>query len=254
VARPARILNRPPERVAVAAYNLVDRTPTGSRAVLERLRGLLARELTSDLDDVSPTSPKDVPSPGTGELGFDDDYDRAHLTITLGLGASGFEALGIDPEDRPQDLIPIPWASLGDSPEISDQGDLVLHVCADNLYIVEHVSRRVEEEMSDGLTQVRPFRRAALLDARRTNEPARRASADRLPRRDDGTSPGSTNTSRASRSSLPGWRLPAASSLSPSLARSRPNSSSLSAPGCRTRTSRGRAPVATGSSPSITGS
>ena len=146
------ILNRPPAHAVIAAFNFTDRTPTGSHAALERLRVLIQRELTSDLDEVSPSSPKDTPSAETGELGFDDNYDRAHLTITFGLAATGFELLGVDPEDRPQDLIPIPWASLSDTPEIADQGDLVLQVCADNLYVVEHVLRRVEEEMSDAFT------------------------------------------------------------------------------------------------------
>lgn len=148
------ILNRPPEHLAIAAYAFTDRTPASAGAILARLRSLVERELTSDLDDVSATSPKDAPSAETGELGFDDNYDRAHLTITLGIAASGFEILGVAGDQRPQDLISIPWAQLGDAPEILDQGDIALQVCADNLYIVEHVLRHVDEEMGDALTLV----------------------------------------------------------------------------------------------------
>lgn len=150
----AGILNRPPEHLVVAAFNFVDRTPTNARVAIDRLEALVKNELTSNLDDVSASSPKDIPSAETGELGFDDNYDRAHLTVTLGIGASGFEALGVAADERPQDLIAIPWSQLGDSPELPEQGDLALQVCADNLFIVEHVLRRVGEELSDVLAPV----------------------------------------------------------------------------------------------------
>jgi Dyp-type peroxidase family len=78
-----------------------------ARATIERLRTVVERELRSKLDE----SPFE-----TGELGFDDHYDRAHLTITLGIGSSAFDALGVAPDERPQDLQPIPWKQFGKYP------------------------------------------------------------------------------------------------------------------------------------------
>jgi deferrochelatase/peroxidase EfeB len=148
------ILDRSPEHLAVAALAFVDRTPGASRDAVERLRELAHRELRSDLDNMDAGSPKDLPPVETGELGFLDNYERAALTITLGVSASGFDALGVAPEQRPADLIEIPWDQLGDAPAKRESGDVVLQICGDDPYVVEHVLRRVEEELSDGLTIV----------------------------------------------------------------------------------------------------
>jgi deferrochelatase/peroxidase EfeB len=148
------ILDRPPEHLTVAGLAFVDRSPAGSRATLERLSELVRREWRSDLDTLDPASPKDQPSAETGELGFADNYDRAALTITFGIAASGFEALGVAPDERPADLIQIPWDQLGDVPAERESGDLVLQVCSDDPYVVEHVLRRVEEELGESLSLV----------------------------------------------------------------------------------------------------
>jgi deferrochelatase/peroxidase EfeB len=147
------ILGRPPEHLLLASFTLgPDRSPEASRQTLDRLRLLIKRELRSDLDDQDATTPKTAPSPETGELGFEDRYDRQFLTVTLGLGAGGFDALGTASEARPQDLRPIPWADLGDQPTVTtDNGDLVLQICSDDPYVAEHVVRRVEEELGDRL-------------------------------------------------------------------------------------------------------
>ncbi|MDQ3676487.1 MAG: Dyp-type peroxidase, partial [Actinomycetota bacterium] len=141
------ITNRPPEHLLLAALRFADPTPTSARTALEGLAGVVRRELASELDQPNPSGDKDRPSTETGEIGFANDYDRAHLTITLGISTSGIEALGVPTEMRPADLRPIPWAALGDSPAIAESGDLLLQVCSDDIYVTEHVVRRVEEEL-----------------------------------------------------------------------------------------------------------
>lgn len=54
-------------------------------------------------------------------------------------------------EEQPADLKPIPWDQLGDNPTKRDNGDLVLQVCSDSVYINENVLRRIEEELGDRL-------------------------------------------------------------------------------------------------------
>jgi deferrochelatase/peroxidase EfeB len=148
------ITNRPPEHAFVAVWRLETADAASTRAALELLRRIEQDELRSNLDEQTPATPKETPSPETGELGFRDGYDRAHLTITTGLGATAFDKLGIATGQRPQDLIPIPWGDLGDAPAQSEQGDLVLQVCSDDVYVCEHVIRRVEQEMAGQLTLV----------------------------------------------------------------------------------------------------
>jgi deferrochelatase/peroxidase EfeB len=155
MASQAGITNRPQEHVLLAALNFAgDRTPERTRETTSLLQGLVEQELTSDLDETNSESRKDQPSAETGELGFLDDYDRAFLTVTLGIGASGFDALGLAAEERPQDLIPIPWDQLGDAPTNPENGDLLLQICSDDIYVVEHVLRHIEEELGARLTAV----------------------------------------------------------------------------------------------------
>ncbi len=148
----AGILNRPPDHALAAAYTLVPTTAAEARAALECLRQVMHHELRSQLDATTRDSPKDQPSPETGELGFADHYDRYHLTVTLALSATAFDKLGTPQEQRPQDLRPIPWADLRDAPTVTtENGDLLLQVCSDSAYVNEHVLRRVGEELSDVL-------------------------------------------------------------------------------------------------------
>jgi deferrochelatase/peroxidase EfeB len=148
------ILNRPPEHLLVAALEFIgDRTATRTRETLEKLSALIQRELQSDLDEQSPETPKNQPSPETGELGFADPYDRQFLTITVGFAKSAYDALAVPADQQPQDLIAIPWSLLGDQPTRSDRnGDVVLQVCSDDPYVNEHVVRRIEEELRDRIT------------------------------------------------------------------------------------------------------
>jgi deferrochelatase/peroxidase EfeB len=90
------ITNRPPEHLLMAAFAFgTDRTATVTRETIARLRLLIAHELQSELDTQDATTPKDAPSPETGELGFRNGYDRQFLTVTVGLGPGAFEALGV---------------------------------------------------------------------------------------------------------------------------------------------------------------
>ncbi len=146
------ITNRPPGHLLLVALMFRgDRSPQGTRQTLESLREVVRKELRSDLDELNPSSPKEVPSPETGELGFEDGFNRDFLTITLGISFAGFEALGVPVEERPADLVSIPWGKLGDSPDIADSGDLILQICSDNVYVNEHVVRRIEEELGERL-------------------------------------------------------------------------------------------------------
>jgi deferrochelatase/peroxidase EfeB len=65
-------------------------------------------------------------------------------------------------DDRPSDLRPIPWETLGDSRPARASGDLILQVCGDDLYVCEHLLRRAEEELGAGVrvawTQIRSQR------------------------------------------------------------------------------------------------
>ena len=148
----AGITNRPPEHVIVAAFRLEQTDPAQVRATVEELRRIEKAELRSDLDEQGPQADRSAPSAETGELGFSDGHDRAHLTVTTGFGSSAYDKLGIPATERPQDLIPIPWAQLSDNPAQPDQGDFALQVCSDDAYVCEHAIRRVEEELSDRAT------------------------------------------------------------------------------------------------------
>lgn len=145
----AGILNRPPAHLLVTALSLKTGDAASAREALERLRTIQHRELRSDLDETTAESDKNAPSPETGELDFTDGYDRAFLTITIGFAKSAFELLGTATDDQPQDLIAIPWDKLADTPEVPTNGDVLIQICSDSIYINEHVLRRVEEELAD---------------------------------------------------------------------------------------------------------
>lgn len=148
------VTNRPPEHCHMAAFRLDTTDPTATRAAIEGLRRIEAAELRSNLDEQTPQTDKAAPSPETGELGFADGYDRAHLTITTGFGVGTYDKLGVSTDQRPQDLVAIPWSLLGDAPVQPEQGDIALQVCSDDAYVCEHVIRRVEEELAGQLTLV----------------------------------------------------------------------------------------------------
>jgi deferrochelatase/peroxidase EfeB len=139
------ITNRPPEHMLLAAFSFTEaqRSREGVESTLDALSALVERELNSELD------PLDTES---GELGFEDDYDRGFLTITLGLASTVYDLLGTAEEERPRDLREIPWGLLEDEPANNASGDIILQVCADNLYVCEHVIRRVQHDLGERLT------------------------------------------------------------------------------------------------------
>lgn len=144
----AGILNRPPDHALFATLCFTSQDSAGARAAVERLRALLHAELRSDLAETTPSSDKSQPSADTGELGFEDHYDRYHLTVTIGFAQTAYAALGVAADDQPQDLIAIPWRQLGDNNVAKpDNGDVLLQICSDSVYINEHVLRRVEHEL-----------------------------------------------------------------------------------------------------------
>jgi deferrochelatase/peroxidase EfeB len=155
----AGILNRPPEHAIVAAFTFTEQHPASSS--VEALRAVLRAELTSDLEDMSGAA-LEAPPAETGELGFDDDYDRNHLTVTAGFSESGLTKLGAtrtapaaQTDTMPSDLITIPWDRLGDHAVITaESGDVLLQICADSLYLVEHVLRRIETDLREQLTLI----------------------------------------------------------------------------------------------------
>lgn len=160
------ITNRPPEHLLLASFNFVEGVE--ARLAIEALRDLIAHELESRLSPEN--QDKTQPSAETGELGFVPGYDRGFLTITLGLSASGVQKLGLP--EPPADLRTIEWANLVDPPlPESTGGDLVLQICADNLYVCEHVVRRIEEEHSDKFSLL-----AAFIGSQRYNSRAGRTS------------------------------------------------------------------------------
>lgn len=151
------ILNRPPEHLLVAALGFAgSRDPQTCRDTVEALREVLRRELASDLDPVDAATDRTAVAAETGELGFADRWDRQHLTVTVGFSAAGYDALGAPAghPDRPVDLVAAPWAEFGESPAAPGDGDVLLHVNSDNVYVAEHVLRRVEHSLAGRLTTV----------------------------------------------------------------------------------------------------
>lgn len=145
------ITNRPPDHALFLALTIIGTDPAAARETVEALRGIVQKELKADLDETTPASPKDRPSPETGELGFEDRYNRYELTITTAFGKGAYDKLAVPVAEQPQDLIPIPWPQLGDNPRKGDNGDILLQICSDSAYVTEHVQRRVEEELGDRL-------------------------------------------------------------------------------------------------------
>jgi deferrochelatase/peroxidase EfeB len=144
----AGIRNRPPEHVIVAAFNL-PADAASAQTTIKALRDLETAELHSRLPTQDATTDPTKLSPETGEIGFKDGFDRQHLTITTGFGSTAFTKLGVEADLVPQDLRPIDWALLGDSPtRTADQGDIVVQICSDDPYLCEHVLHRVSYEIA----------------------------------------------------------------------------------------------------------
>ena len=144
------IADPPPEHALVVALSLVPSDTPSCQTAMQSLRELIRRELAADIDEIDPDSNPGVPSVDTGEIGVDTGYDTTRLTVTMGVSSSGFQKLGLAAAQLPLDLIPIDWGSFGDQPTNAASGDILLQICADSSYIVEHVLRRIEHDLSSG--------------------------------------------------------------------------------------------------------
>jgi Dyp-type peroxidase family len=149
------ILNRPPEHLLLVAFGFAGtRDQATSTAALEALRAVVTRELHSDVDQIGAATDKTVAFTETGELGFTDGFDRAHLTITVALSAGAFDALAVPAEKRPADLVLAPFAELGIEPAVAGAGDVLVQICTDSPYVAEHVQRRIEHSLAGQLATV----------------------------------------------------------------------------------------------------
>jgi len=146
------IITRPQGHLLILALDLAATDPAAGNTAVEGLRAVIDDELHSKLPQEDPTTPKDAPGPETGELGFHDDYYRSFLTITVGFSCRAFDKLGIVQDLRPQDLSEVPWDLMNDSPEVKEPGDLIVQICSDDVYINEHVARRIETELKGDFT------------------------------------------------------------------------------------------------------
>ena len=148
------ILDSPPEHLLAVALDLVPTDVPSCQSAVRALRELVRDELAADIREIDPDTNPAAPSPDTGELGVATGYDTTNLTITFGLASSGLQKLGVSADQLPVDLIPINWGWFGDQPANANEGDVVLQVCADSSYIVEHVLRRMEHELGASFTVV----------------------------------------------------------------------------------------------------
>lgn len=141
------VTERPPEHLIVAALTFSASDAAGCRTTLESLRGMIRAELEDQLA---------APEVETGELGYEPRHQDYGLTITVGFSTTGYEKLGVPSEQRPIDLQPLPPdladnSGAGQGAVLPGEGDLVLKICADDIFVVEHVLRRVEHELTGQL-------------------------------------------------------------------------------------------------------
>lgn len=79
--------------------------------------------------------------------------DPARLTVTVGLGRSFFDGMGI-PERRPPNLVPIPAFTTDAFEEDWGQTDVLLHIGSDNPVSLAHAVRMISKDLST-LAEVR---------------------------------------------------------------------------------------------------
>lgn len=144
------ITERPQEHLLLAALRFIGPYVASRRLALEDLRGIVRAELENELADVSTE---------TGELGYTTQYGDGRLSVTVGFSTTAYEALEVPVENRPRDLQPIPAdvqdvSGGGQGAEIAGEGDVVLKVASNDVYVTEHVLRRIEHELADRFTVV----------------------------------------------------------------------------------------------------
>lgn len=149
------VTDRPPEHLVLAALTFQAGNPSDCHAAAERLRNIVRDELHGQLAD-SQTE--------TGELGFANVSQRGGLMITVGLSSSGYDKLG-QPEGsphRPVDLHPMPDDVIDPDaqitgrepqpPNLPGEGDIIVKIASNDVYITEHVLRRIQHELSSDFT------------------------------------------------------------------------------------------------------
>ena len=140
----AGITDRPAEHLTLAALDLMPGDPVACHAAMERLRTIVRAELHGHPAD---------PTVETGELGYEDPHKEYGLVITMALSDSGYTKLGATSANRPLDLHPMP-ADILDASEQGrgahrpGEGDVLLKITANDIYVTEHVSHRIEHELS----------------------------------------------------------------------------------------------------------
>lgn len=143
------ILNRPAEHALLFAMHFLPGTDVAAcRSGVEQLREVQRRELHSDIDEITAGTDKNVPFSETGELGYQDGFNRAFLTMTVGFSARAMERLGVPVDQRPTDLVEVPWADLGLAPTLADPGDVLVQLCSDSPFVGEHAQRRIEQTLA----------------------------------------------------------------------------------------------------------
>ncbi len=140
----AGITDRPAEHLVLVALDLTATDPAGCHAAMERLRTLASAELHGH---------PAAQGTETGELGYDDPHKEYDLKVTMALSDSGYTKLGADASNRPLDLHPMPADILDSSGQgrgahIAGEGDVLLKITANDIYITEHVAHRVEHELA----------------------------------------------------------------------------------------------------------
>jgi deferrochelatase/peroxidase EfeB len=150
----AGICDPAPEHMTMVALSFAASGPPNCQATVIALRELVRRELAADIAEIDPDTSGTATNADTGELGVATGYDTTNLTITVGFTQSGLQALGVAAADMPADLIEINWGWFADTPTNAASGDLVVQICADSSYIVEHVLHRIEHELAGQLTVV----------------------------------------------------------------------------------------------------
>lgn len=143
------ILAKPRPFLLLAALAFMPSTPADSREALERLRLLIADEQAGERAD---------PVVETGELGYGNVSAGPPPTITVAFSAEGYGNLGVPSAQRPADLVPIPADIVPGAGQLTQplpgEGDLLLHVQADDAFVTEHVLRRVERDLVHDFTVV----------------------------------------------------------------------------------------------------
>jgi deferrochelatase/peroxidase EfeB len=144
------VTEAPQEHLVLAALSFTAADPAGCQGSLDRLRGVVRAELEDQLAAADSE---------TGELGYGPSHDDYRLSVTVGFSASGYDRLAVPTDRRPADLRPIPAdvvdaTGAGRGAYLPGEGDVILKICSDDVFVAEHALRRVEHELAGDFTVV----------------------------------------------------------------------------------------------------